>query len=896
MADLITRLKLDNSQYNNSIDSSKQKTKEFQDTADDANKTLNDMSQKGAKSASDLLKEMNKLENAGRSASNYRKQLAEIQKQIVDLTVGYRNMNAEMQQSALGQEVANKIQELTAQAGQYKDAILDAQSSVKALASDTAGWDAIKMGIDTASSALQGFVSMGVLGEQSTEKLVAVIAKLKSIEAGTNAVIKVGNALQKQSALMMGIAKVQAAALAKAKTIEAASTSKATIAQKLFNTVAKANPYVLLAAAIISVGTALYAFTKKTKEATEAEKKHKEQLEKEKEKLDSWAKTVGNSVGSVLSKYKMLQIEWKALETESQKQRWIENNKNAFKELGLKVNSVTDAEHTFVGNTEAVVTALKKRAMAAAKQAQLTELYSKLIEAQTKAEAEYQKNQVTAGSPVGGYSHDATTGNEFVDQRSGKWVYSSKGAANANKNIRNAAYAEANQIQKEIDDLAKDIAADVDVSQLFQPINGGGGGNKVAEAVEGSLRAAQEKVKEIQDKLNNTPSGNVEAIEKLKNDLTEAEAEVTRIQGLLERVNPPKKLDLIPNTLQEANYFVQSLSKQLEELDPNTDEFNEIKELLNIWKQKQEEINAALGTTEKKTELVAGSLAEANHFVQVFSKQLEDLDPNTDEFKEVLELLNLWKQKQEEINDLVDKSTEVKVKVDTKSLTQAIDDVVSLLDKAGGAANGFVGAFNSIYESITGLGDALDEAENGWEAFFAIFQTGMTLFNSFTTIVESIGAVMQVVNAIRGASVPLIEAETKSLEKNTEASISDAAAKGVSAAAGAGESVASIPYLGPILAAAAIATIIAAIFSAISSAKGYAFGGIVPGNSMHGDKIMAGLNSGEMVLNTQQQANLFKMLNEGREERNGGGSVEFKIKGTELVGVLNNQSKKNRHI
>ena len=45
------------------------------------------------------------------------------------------------------------------------------------------------------------------------------------------------------------------------------------------------------------------------------------------------------------------------------------------------------------------------------------------------------------------------------------------------------------------------------------------------------------------------------------------------------------------------------------------------------------------------------------------------------------------------------------------------------------------------------------------------------------------------------------------------------------------------------------------------TAGGYAEGGIVPGNSFAGDKVMAMVNSGEMILNTHQQKNLFDMLN-----------------------------------
>jgi hypothetical protein len=77
-----------------------------------------------------------------------------------------------------------------------------------------------------------------------------------------------------------------------------------------------------------------------------------------------------------------------------------------------------------------------------------------------------------------------------------------------------------------------------------------------------------------------------------------------------------------------------------------------------------------------------------------------------------------------------------------------------------------------------------------------------------------------------------------------------------------------------------------ALILAAASLPAFANGGIVGGNSYIGDKVLARVNSGEMILNQKQQKNLFSMLNNGSV--NGGGSVEFKIKGKELVGVLNN--------
>lgn len=92
---------------------------------------------------------------------------------------------------------------------------------------------------------------------------------------------------------------------------------------------------------------------------------------------------------------------------------------------------------------------------------------------------------------------------------------------------------------------------------------------------------------------------------------------------------------------------------------------------------------------------------------------------------------------------------------------------------------------------------------------------------------------------------------------------------------------------------AAVAALGATVAAAISSAKNQRFanGGIVGGNSYTGDRMTASVNSGEMILNRAQQARLFKLANGATP---GGSQVEFHISGTELVGVLNNQNRKNR--
>ena len=47
------------------------------------------------------------------------------------------------------------------------------------------------------------------------------------------------------------------------------------------------------------------------------------------------------------------------------------------------------------------------------------------------------------------------------------------------------------------------------------------------------------------------------------------------------------------------------------------------------------------------------------------------------------------------------------------------------------------------------------------------------------------------------------------------------------------------------------------------NSKGYQSGGIIPGNQFEGDRVVARVNSGEMILNRSQQSNLFKMIEGG---------------------------------
>lgn len=98
---------------------------------------------------------------------------------------------------------------------------------------------------------------------------------------------------------------------------------------------------------------------------------------------------------------------------------------------------------------------------------------------------------------------------------------------------------------------------------------------------------------------------------------------------------------------------------------------------------------------------------------------------------------------------------------------------------------------------------------------------------------------------------------------------------------------------GAVLAGAAVST-----FAKKGLGKGFTNGGIASGNSLTGDLIPIRVNSKEMILNMQQQANLFALAN-GGGVRGGSGGTEifgtFRVDGKDLVLAISNYNKKLRN-
>lgn len=159
---------------------------------------------------------------------------------------------------------------------------------------------------------------------------------------------------------------------------------------------------------------------------------------------------------------------------------------------------------------------------------------------------------------------------------------------------------------------------------------------------------------------------------------------------------------------------------------------------------------------------------------------------------------------------------------------------------------------NTTYD----FADGLNSIANAISAINSVTGEGAAAFFSWAASVATASA--QVVESIRGV----------------------VAAKSAETVASSGASAASTPVVGWLMVGGAIAAALAAIANIPKFEKG----GIIGGSSFFGDKLLARVNSGEMILNQSQQAKLLAMT-EGSNVRVSG---DVRLSGKDIYIALHN--------
>lgn len=398
----------------------------------------------------------------------------------------------------------------------------------------------------------------------------------------------------------------------------------------------------------------------------------------------------------------------------------------------------------------------------------------------------------------------------------------------------------------------------------------------------------------------NYPEGTIgylnNELKKYNEDLTSALDQVTR-DTLLGKIAATENAIAVmkgKKPLKEGSQTwieeqIKHLTEEISNLDLGIPETNPILQKMNDWEGSWEEFvnnlteeerklfNKFAENMEKRWTLMNAKLGFETTQSILQGNKTPETKPTTKEEKTYLE--GSYGYKKAELNKRID---EIRT-----TLTEGVNLSAEDIKKKIAELKALEKEVSDLEEKF-GFKTVIKQGTNAWDEFNSAMADTSTIVNSLTNTFKenseiTAASILQMVST----ALPAIGSLISSISALTATEAVEAGTAAV------GKAVSSSKHW--IEAVAAVASLGAVVAAAISAAKKpatqrFANGGIVGGSSFTGDRVSAQVNSGEMILNKSQQANLFKMANgEGQ-----GKQVEFHISGTDLVGVLNNNTRKSR--
>lgn len=280
-------------------------------------------------------------------------QLMGMTKELTALTIQYRAMSDEEKKSAAGKELAAKMSQIRTQAADLKDTIGDVKQEIAAMASDTSNLDAFNQIIGVSGNALSSLSSTYALVTGDEESFKNALVAFTAVQSTVNTLTALGNVINSSSIAILKVQKLQELAAAAAINVKAAAEGKsiiitkaATVAQRAFNIAANANPYVLLASAIIAATGAMYALYKSFNDAAPQAQKTSAAMEELNKKLTETQQT--NRETAVT--FSALAEEWQKTKSVAERNEFLTKYREQIKATGLDIKNLQDAEKAFGEN------------------------------------------------------------------------------------------------------------------------------------------------------------------------------------------------------------------------------------------------------------------------------------------------------------------------------------------------------------------------------------------------------------------------------------------------------------------------------------------------------------------------------------------------------------------
>lgn len=745
---------------------------------------------------------------------------------------------------------------MTQQAGEMSDAMADANQAVAAFANDTMNLEASAQALQfVAGSASLVTGAMGLLGIED-EKVQQAMLKVQSAISLVNGVTAIANVLNKDSILMLRIKKIMmdantasTATNTVAEGANAAATGISTVARNAWNVTVAIGKALLgdFSGLVLVAAAGLVTYALCTDDSTDSQEKHNKAVSDGQKIEQDYNKKVSSSTGELVGKYQVLRRQWMALKTTAEKTKWIVNNQSAMDNLGLSVNNLSDAENVFVENTSRVVAALEARAKAEAAQQALVDTYKKYYE---------QKNR--HDTSTGDFYHVAKAGDKIDNDEAraaglgrgdgggglSSYKLSAQGAAKVNAYRIRQAKAKRDQRNNKLEsDLKKntDYYSDIIVENNAIANKTLTGGKKTGKHTgKGGGRTTTTKTTpKTTPKPDKTEVFDPLSLKGLEQHLSKLQEEQSKLNTL-----NTEAVEKYKNAIEETKKKIEATKIKLGiEVDEKSVEKSEatIKEAKlsdNFNKGSNEDKRLSYNNAQSKVSTMKSDFEIGIINKDEFDSQLRDLNSQLEELG--LQTIDLEIDDDGTIYDTSDR---------LKALQETLANVTQSMS---GECGQMVEQFSQLAEII---GD--ENADSATKAAAGLVTMGEALQKiGGDGMVAKVGAVMAAIGQI----------------------ILGFATASAQAAA-----------LGPFGWLAFVGAGLAAVATTISTLKGFAEGGIIEGASHTGDKVLARVNAGEMVLNKRQQSNLFNLLDgNGIGHSANSGKVEFVIKGSTLKGVLNN--------
>ena len=834
----------------------------------------------------DVSQGMQKIEDSIEGVSGKSKELEMISKRVDDISK--RSLPARREMKQLKDIMANmnlkglantdEFTKIAVRVGELKDAIADADQAARAYSDDVMTLKAgaeVFQGVAAAGSIATS--AMALFGKEN-EKVNQILLKVQAAQGLLNGVTSIANLLNKDSVIMLKLKQVQMAinsattkkdtvlttANTVAQTANTVATKADTVAQTAWNT-AKAIGNALLGnfSSLVLVGIgAVATYAVATSGATDEQNKLNDEVDKGAEAQKGYKKVMADTYASLMTSFEQLKKGWNSLKTTHEKNKWITDNKNKLDELDLSINKVADAENVFNRNTSTVVASFIKRAKAAARLAQLTDLYRKQMELLDKRSeiltkiGESSARARTGITAVAGQAIPKGTGNYSSTygniNAQGQWVFSEQGAKNWNNGVGEGSQsirsidANLKQTKDRITNIAKDIAEDSK--------SGGKGTTSSGKTTKsGKTTTNVDKVKFAPNSLDDLNDKLDKAKKRLSSGLFkkgETQDSIRQTIADLEKQVKAKKIELGLELSDEAKKTLETQKENAKKLEKANEEFNNLN---TKYDDKPSSYDSAIKKAEQDNGIVPTNQDKLDAI-------REEMDYNDELIAQLEELKDIYESlgDVEGLNKVNDALGEIKSSQDVLA-TQAEDiaDNTIKWEKQKKSMQDVADKAEKIGSAFNSLGNAFSQAGS----------------DSAAAAMQIMGSVAQMVSDIIPQIIDIIEAKQ-----------AEAMAVGTASAA-------AQPFPANIGAIATIVATIASTFASIMSSVGaFADGGIIGGGSKIGDHMIARVNAGEMILNGRQQSNLFKMINDGQEanKSNVHVVVSGKVRGKDLELVLAN--------